>query len=60
MSNALFKAVELKGVKMNTRIGIRLTQTERQQIEALVKSGKFKTITEVIKTALKEFLQNQT
>ena len=44
---------------MNTRIGIRLNQTERQQIEALVKSGKFKTITEVIKEALREFLENQ-
>jgi len=44
---------------MNTRIGIRLKQTERQQIEALVKSGKFKTISEIIRTALKQFLEAQ-
>jgi Arc/MetJ-type ribon-helix-helix transcriptional regulator len=44
---------------MNTRIGIRLNQTERRQIEALIQSGKFKTITEVIKEALREFLENQ-
>jgi len=44
---------------MNTRIGVRISQTERLQIEALVKSGRYKTITEVVKEALKQFLQNQ-
>ncbi|MEM3459200.1 MAG: ribbon-helix-helix domain-containing protein [Candidatus Bathyarchaeia archaeon] len=44
---------------MNRRIGIRINQTERQQLEALIKAGKFKTITEIIRTALKQFLETQ-
>jgi Arc/MetJ-type ribon-helix-helix transcriptional regulator len=44
---------------MNTRIGIRVKQTEREQLEALVKAGKFKTISEVVRTALKQFLETQ-
>jgi Arc/MetJ-type ribon-helix-helix transcriptional regulator len=44
---------------MNTRIGIRLNQTERQQLEALVKAGKFKTLSEAVRTALKQLLETQ-
>jgi Arc/MetJ-type ribon-helix-helix transcriptional regulator len=44
---------------MNTRIGIRIKQTEREQLEELVKAGKFKTISELIRTALKQFLETQ-
>lgn len=38
------------------KIAFRLPETERQQIEKLVNEGKFETISQVIRTALNEFL----
>ena len=38
------------------RIALRLPSKQRQQIDELVESGKFKNLSEVIRTALKEFL----
>ncbi|MDH5788329.1 MAG: ribbon-helix-helix domain-containing protein [Candidatus Bathyarchaeota archaeon] len=41
------------------RIGLRLSIRERQEIEQLIKDGKFKNISQVIREALKEFLQKE-
>ncbi len=38
------------------RIAVRLPTKQRQQIDGLVKAGKYKNISEVIRSALKEFL----
>jgi Arc/MetJ-type ribon-helix-helix transcriptional regulator len=38
------------------QIAFRLSETERQQIEQLVKKGKFKTVSQVVRAALTEFL----
>ena len=38
------------------RIAIRLPSKQRQQIDKLVESGKFKNLSEVIRSALKKFL----
>ena len=38
------------------RIAVRLPSKQRQQIDGLVKAGKYKNISEVIRSALKEFL----
>lgn len=56
-----YKAVKQKGVKnmKNARIALRLTQTERKRLEALIKTGKFKTISEIVREALKQFLDTQ-
>ncbi|MEM3640801.1 MAG: ribbon-helix-helix domain-containing protein [Candidatus Bathyarchaeia archaeon] len=43
---------------MNTRIGIRITQKEREQLQALIKNGKFKTISEAVRQALRQLLEN--
>ncbi|MEM3874172.1 MAG: ribbon-helix-helix domain-containing protein [Candidatus Bathyarchaeia archaeon] len=43
----------------NARIALRLTQTERKRLEALIKTGKFKTISEIVREALKQFLDTQ-
>lgn len=42
--------------KYNKRIATRLSLKQRQQIDKLVESGKFENLSEVIRTALKEFL----
>jgi len=41
------------------RIAIRLSIEQRQQIEKLVETGKFKHLSEVIRAALKEFLSKK-
>ena len=38
------------------RIAVRLPSKQRQQIDKLVKSGKFKNLSEVIRASLEEFL----
>ena len=38
------------------RIAVRLPSKQRQQIDRLVESGKFKNLSEVIRAALDEFL----
>lgn len=38
------------------RIALRLPKKQRQQIDKLVESGKFKNLSEVIREALDEFL----
>ena len=52
----------IKGVKMkehDSKIALRLPNKERQQIKKLVKDGKFKNISQVIRQALKEFLSKE-
>jgi Arc/MetJ-type ribon-helix-helix transcriptional regulator len=39
------------------KLNIRLSVQERQKIDSLVKEGKFKTISEIIRQALDQFLQ---
>ena len=41
------------------RIAFRLSKEERQQIEQLIKEGKFKSISHVIRAALTEFLEKE-
>ena len=39
------------------RIALRLPAKERQRVERLIKEGKFKSISQVIRVALTEFLK---
>jgi len=41
------------------RIAIRLSIEQRQQIDKLVEAGKFKNLSEVIRTALQEFFSKE-
>lgn len=41
----------------DSRIALRFPSKEREQIEQLIKDGKFKNISQVIREALKEFLE---
>ena len=43
----------------DSRIAIRLPSNERQQIEQLIREGKFRNISQVIRAALKEFLSKE-
>ncbi|MEM3873873.1 MAG: ribbon-helix-helix domain-containing protein [Candidatus Bathyarchaeia archaeon] len=43
-------------MKHDGRIGFRLPKEDRQKIEQLIREGKFKKISQVIRAALKEFL----
>jgi Arc/MetJ-type ribon-helix-helix transcriptional regulator len=43
--------------KHDVRIVLRLPATDRQKAEQLVKEGKFKSLSQVIRTALKQFLE---
>jgi Arc/MetJ-type ribon-helix-helix transcriptional regulator len=38
------------------RIAVRLPSKQRQQINELIETGKFKNLSEVIRSALKEFI----
>ncbi|MEM3824385.1 MAG: ribbon-helix-helix domain-containing protein [Candidatus Bathyarchaeia archaeon] len=38
------------------RIAFRLSKEERQKIEQLIKAGKFKSISEIVREALQKFL----
>ena len=40
----------------DSRIAIRLPSKERQQIEQLIEAGRFKNISQAVRTALSEFL----
>jgi len=40
------------------RIALRLPAEERQKAEHLIREGKFKNLSQVIREALKEFLKN--
>jgi Arc/MetJ-type ribon-helix-helix transcriptional regulator len=41
------------------RVAVRLPSKQRQQIDSLVEAGKNKNISEVIRSALKEFLSGK-
>jgi Arc/MetJ-type ribon-helix-helix transcriptional regulator len=41
----------------NSRTAFRLLSEQRQEIERLIKEGKFKNISQVIRAALREFLE---
>jgi Arc/MetJ-type ribon-helix-helix transcriptional regulator len=41
----------------NERLALRLTSEQRQQIEKLVDSGKFRNLSEVIRASLDEFFR---
>jgi Arc/MetJ-type ribon-helix-helix transcriptional regulator len=43
----------------NLRITIRVEDSDREQIEALIKAGKFKSLSQVVREALKQFLEKQ-
>jgi len=43
----------------DSRIALRLPSKERQQIEQLIREGKFRNISQVIRAALKEFLSKE-
>jgi Arc/MetJ-type ribon-helix-helix transcriptional regulator len=43
----------------DSRIALRLPSKERQQIEQLIKEGKFRNISQVIRAALKQFLEKE-
>ena len=44
-------------IKQNSRIAIRITKEQRQKIEQLIHEGRFKNISQVIRVALREFLE---
>jgi len=48
-----------RGKKLQKRIIFRLPDKTYEQIKKLVESGKFKSISEVVREALKEFLSKQ-
>jgi len=41
----------------NLRITTRLEESDRQKIEQLIKAGKFKNLSQVIRAALEQFLK---
>lgn len=41
----------------NLRITVRVEEPDRQKIEALIQAGKFRTLSQVIRTALTKFLK---
>jgi len=51
--------LKLKKVRNHdSRTALRLPRQQRQQIDKLVESGKFKNLSHVIRAALDEFLEN--
>jgi Arc/MetJ-type ribon-helix-helix transcriptional regulator len=42
-----------------SRIAFRLSKTERQQIEKLIEEGKFKSVSQLVRVALQEFLEQK-
>jgi len=60
-STSAYKIVEREGVKMikNSRIGLRLEPDIREKAEKLVESGKFKSLSEVVREALRRFLESE-
>lgn len=45
--------------KLNSKIGIRIFQEQKKAALLLVGSGKFKNLSEVVRTSMKEFLSKQ-
>ena len=43
----------------NSRIGLRLEPNLREKAERLVKAGKFKNLSEVVREALRRFLESE-
>ncbi len=43
----------------SSRIAVRLSSEEKKQIESLIKTGKFKNISQMIRTVLTEYLQKR-
>jgi Arc/MetJ-type ribon-helix-helix transcriptional regulator len=43
----------------NLRITIRIECSEREKIEQLINKGKFKNLSQVVREALKQFLEKQ-
>jgi len=43
--------------EQDSRIALRFPSKEREQIEQLIKEGKFENISQVIRAALKQFLE---
>jgi len=52
-----FDRCKMKTKHHTERIALRLPSKQRQQIDKLVESGKFKNLSQVIRAALKEFLE---
>ncbi|MBS7647997.1 MAG: ribbon-helix-helix domain-containing protein [Archaeoglobaceae archaeon] len=46
-------------MKRNLRITVRLKEADRRKIEELLKAGRFKNISQVVREAIKEFLSKQ-
>lgn len=44
-------------MRSNTRIGIRITPSEREELEKAIKNGKAETISKLVRKALKQFLE---
>jgi Arc/MetJ-type ribon-helix-helix transcriptional regulator len=49
----------MKQKKHQKRIAVRLPSEQRQQIEKLVNSGRFRNLSEVIRVALKQFFERE-
>jgi Arc/MetJ-type ribon-helix-helix transcriptional regulator len=47
-------------MELDKRIALRLPSEKREQIETLIKSGKYENLSELIRAALDQFLMNQT
>ena len=43
--------------KHNKRIALRLSSELREKVEKLIEAGKFKNLSEVVRAALKQFLE---
>jgi len=43
--------------KQDSRTALRLPREERQKIDELINQGKFKSLSQVVRTALEEFLK---
>ena len=41
----------------NERIALRLPSEQREKIESLIQQGKFQNLSEVVRTAIREFLE---
>lgn len=52
----LFKTVELGDRKMNTRIGVRIPQKLRKQMEKAIRAGKFQNLSDLIREAVEKLL----
>ena len=44
-------------MRSNTRIGIRITSYEREELERAIRNGKAENISKLVRKALKQFLE---